>query len=90
MSSPIAGSEPLERAHLIRSTLPVLATEELLEVTLTAAWLLLCRIPVTLKKWRERSSQRADLHRLDRHLLRDIGLTPGQARMESAKWFWQR
>jgi uncharacterized protein YjiS (DUF1127 family) len=41
-----------------------------------------------------RASQRRALDDLadhgDEHLLRDIGLTRGDARREAAKWFWER
>jgi uncharacterized protein YjiS (DUF1127 family) len=48
----------------------------------------------TVRTWIARSQQRRALRELaecsDRcHLLDDIGLTPGDARRASAKWFWQ-
>jgi uncharacterized protein YjiS (DUF1127 family) len=45
-----------------------------------AAWVLV---------WATRSRQRQDLRDLDPHLLRDIGLTTGQAAREAHKCFWQ-
>jgi uncharacterized protein YjiS (DUF1127 family) len=42
----------------------------------------------TLALWLGRSSQRRDLAALDAHLLKDIGVTPGQAAREAAKPFW--
>jgi len=42
----------------------------------------------TLSLWFARSSQRHDLAALDTHLLKDIGVTPGQAAREAAKPFW--
>jgi uncharacterized protein YjiS (DUF1127 family) len=46
------------------------------------AWRLLAR-------WCRRHRQRADLAELDDHLLADIGVTPQEARSESAKPFWR-
>jgi len=41
----------------------------------------------------DRSQQRRALREMadghDQHLLRDIGLTRGEAYREAAKWFWQ-
>jgi len=42
----------------------------------------------TLARWFARSGQRHDLAALDAHLLKDIGVTPGQAAREVAKPFW--
>ncbi|MBL8662167.1 MAG: DUF1127 domain-containing protein [Candidatus Odyssella sp.] len=39
-------------------------------------------------RWAARARQRRDLADLDAHLLKDIGVTPGQAVRESAKPFW--
>lgn len=39
--------------------------------------------------WSERARQRRALGRLDDRLLRDIGLTPEQARSESMRPFWR-
>lgn len=39
--------------------------------------------------WNERSYQRRRLAELDDDRLRDIGLTPGEARRECAKPFWE-
>ena len=41
-----------------------------------------------LLAWNARHRMRRDLARLDPHLLRDIGLTEGQALAESRKPFW--
>jgi uncharacterized protein YjiS (DUF1127 family) len=41
-----------------------------------------------LARWFARSRQRRDLAALDAHLLKDIGVTPGQARREASKPFW--
>lgn len=38
--------------------------------------------------WLDRSRQRRALGALDDRLLRDIGLTPSEARSEAAKPFW--
>jgi uncharacterized protein YjiS (DUF1127 family) len=42
----------------------------------------------TLALWFGRARQRRDLAELDAHLLKDVGLTPYEARRESAKPFW--
>lgn len=39
--------------------------------------------------WRNRHSTRRDLARMSEHMLRDIGLTPGDADDEIAKPFWR-
>lgn len=39
-------------------------------------------------RWAARARQRRDLAALDAQLLRDIGVTPGEARREAAKPFW--
>lgn len=39
--------------------------------------------------WETRRSSRRSLARLDRHMLRDIGLSPDAARTEAAKPFWR-
>ena len=39
--------------------------------------------------WRTRASQRHALRRLDRHMLRDIGLSEAEAARECARRFWQ-
>jgi uncharacterized protein YjiS (DUF1127 family) len=36
----------------------------------------------------ERARQRRDLHDLDLHLLRDIGVTSRRSKLESDKFFW--
>lgn len=41
-----------------------------------------------LALWFGRARQRRDLSELDAHLLKDIGVTPGQAAREAAKPFW--
>ena len=42
-----------------------------------------------LSRWLEASRSRQTLDELDEHLLRDIGLTREEARLESSKFFWQ-
>jgi uncharacterized protein YjiS (DUF1127 family) len=39
--------------------------------------------------WRSRHATRQDLKRMSDHMLRDIGLTPGDAVTEIAKPFWR-
>jgi uncharacterized protein YjiS (DUF1127 family) len=43
----------------------------------------------TLALWAERSSQRKALAALERHHLRDIGVTREEARHEAEKPFWR-
>lgn len=42
-----------------------------------------------LLEWHARVGQRRALSALDDRLLRDVGLTPGQAHAECAKPFWK-
>lgn len=42
-----------------------------------------------MRTWSERRRSRHDLARLDERLLRDIGLTPGEALREAAVPFWK-
>jgi uncharacterized protein YjiS (DUF1127 family) len=42
----------------------------------------------TLYQWHLRAGQRRRLGELDRHALRDIGLTESQAKAEARKPFW--
>jgi uncharacterized protein YjiS (DUF1127 family) len=42
-----------------------------------------------VRTWIERSRQRDALRELDPHLLRDIGISPEQARAEAGKPFWR-
>jgi uncharacterized protein YjiS (DUF1127 family) len=51
----------------------------------TIAW----RARHTVLTWIERAGQRQALAELDDHLLKDIGISPEQARRESAKPFWR-
>lgn len=39
--------------------------------------------------WQRRHRARASLARLDAHMLRDIGLSPGDAHAEISKPFWR-
>ena len=43
-----------------------------------------------IEHWRNRAESRRALLDLDPHLLKDIGLTAGQARHEVAKPFWRQ
>jgi uncharacterized protein YjiS (DUF1127 family) len=44
---------------------------------------------ILIAKWQRRSSTRHSLKKLDRHMLRDIGVDPYEAYQESHKRFWQ-
>jgi uncharacterized protein YjiS (DUF1127 family) len=46
-------------------------------------------ISATLRKWIARPRQRRDLAELEDHLLRDIGVSRGEALREAAKPFWK-
>jgi uncharacterized protein YjiS (DUF1127 family) len=48
------------------------------------------RIYATLREWRRRSRDRAELARFDERMLRDIGVTPGDVLQEINKPFWRR
>ena len=50
----------------------------------------LSRIFATLRKWRRRSRERAELARLDDRMLRDIGITRGDVWDEINKPFWRQ
>jgi uncharacterized protein YjiS (DUF1127 family) len=43
-----------------------------------------------LREWRRRARSRAELARLDERMLRDIGVTPGEAWQEFSKPFWRQ
>jgi uncharacterized protein YjiS (DUF1127 family) len=50
------------------------------------------KISSIFRRWLWRHRQRKDLGDLaqcNRHLLKDIGISPGEAEREAAKWFWQ-
>jgi uncharacterized protein YjiS (DUF1127 family) len=47
------------------------------------------RAGATVRLWQERSQARHELLALDDHLLRDVGITPYEARMEAYKPFWR-
>jgi uncharacterized protein YjiS (DUF1127 family) len=42
----------------------------------------------TLGLWRQRARQRRHLAEMSAEMLRDIGVSPGQARAEAGKPFW--
>jgi uncharacterized protein YjiS (DUF1127 family) len=50
---------------------------------------LLTRVGATLRRWRRRIRERAELARFDERSLRDIGVSPAQARYETGKPFWR-
>jgi len=47
------------------------------------------KVAVTVAKWSERRQSRLALADVDPNLLDDIGVSPDQARRESARPFWQ-
>jgi uncharacterized protein YjiS (DUF1127 family) len=47
------------------------------------------RVLATLREWRRRAHDRAELARLDERMLRDIGLTHADAEFLSSKPFWR-
>jgi len=50
------------------------------------------RLSFIFRRWLGRHRQRKDLGDLaqcNRHLLKDIGISPEEAEGEAAKWFWQ-
>jgi uncharacterized protein YjiS (DUF1127 family) len=52
-------------------------------------WGYACLPWTTVRAWAIRTRQRRALGALDRHLLRDIGLTPEEAMREAGKAFWR-
>ena len=47
------------------------------------------RVWATLREWRRRAHDRAQLAKLDHRMLRDIGLTEADAEYLSGKPFWR-
>ena len=47
------------------------------------------RVLATVREWRRRAHNRAELARLDDRMLRDIGLTHADAEFLSSKPFWR-
>ena len=47
------------------------------------------RVLATLREWRRRAHDRAELAKFDDRMLRDIGLTPADAEFLSSKPFWR-
>lgn len=56
---------------------------------LPAASVLALRVAVLFAKWDSLRRTRNDLRTVDAHILRDIGITPDQARQEANRPFWQ-
>jgi len=46
-------------------------------------------VMATISVWRRRSCARHSIREMDEHILRDIGMTPEQARRETQKPFWR-
>jgi len=47
------------------------------------------RVLATVREWRRRAHDRAELAKLDHRMLRDIGLTQADAEFLSSKPFWR-
>jgi len=47
------------------------------------------RIFLLVERWFERAAQRRRLGELEDRMLKDIGVSRGEAYRESSKWFWQ-
>jgi uncharacterized protein YjiS (DUF1127 family) len=47
------------------------------------------RVLATLREWRRRAHDRAELSKFDHRMLRDIGLTQADAEFLSSKPFWR-
>lgn len=58
-------------------------------ITLPPLSRLLVSLAYGIAAWDDRRRTRAALARLDRHLLRDVGLDPARVSSECAKPFWQ-
>jgi uncharacterized protein YjiS (DUF1127 family) len=82
-----AGAGPAPQG--VEDLLAQLDARALARVALLALWLLARRVLHTLWLWHQRARQRAELARLDAHLLRDIGVHRRAAEQEGRKWFWQ-
>jgi len=50
---------------------------------------LIAKFSRTVNDWRQRSKSRAQLASLSAHALRDIGISPTDAMIESNKPFWE-
>lgn len=50
---------------------------------------LLIAVDRTLAEWHFRAESRKELARLDRHVLRDVGLDPMEVHREAHKPFWR-
>ena len=66
----------LAESFCSRIEIPVLAT-------------VILKMAHTLVIWSERTKSREQLRTMDIHQLKDIGLTPAEARLESTKPFWR-
>jgi uncharacterized protein YjiS (DUF1127 family) len=47
------------------------------------------RLRALLRRWRQRERSRRELASMDERMLRDIGLSAGEARFEAGKPFWR-
>ena len=78
---------PTQQDLKLRSTLA--ANERLIEALREPLWLLaLMALPRLVTCWYTRWQQRQQLLDLSDHLLRDLGLSPSDARLEGRKPFW--
>jgi uncharacterized protein YjiS (DUF1127 family) len=66
-----------------------LETRALARIALASAWLLLKRVPLTVRHWRSRMGHPRSLAALDDNLLRDIGLHRERRDNIWSDRFWQ-
>lgn len=56
----------------------------------TVGQFLRIKVALTIRLWAKRHRQRVDLAEMEDYQLRDIGRSRTEARLECAKWFWQK
>ena len=71
-------------SHTDRTALQTLAAQNALPAIASVAVHFACLVTL----WSQRRRTRRALKGLPGYLLKDVGLTPGQARMETRKLFW--
>jgi uncharacterized protein YjiS (DUF1127 family) len=73
----------------VKSTHIALAESFCSRVEIPVIATVILKMAHTLVIWSERTKSRGLLRTMDAYRLRDIGLTPAEARLESAKPFWR-